>query len=86
MSVGATALHYAVLEGHLAVAQYLIEHCKAIKNSQTKTQTNLAHAAVKSDQLQMVKYILGKTRMGLHVLSTSDGSTVIHIATGEYAG
>ena len=70
--------------GHLATARYLLERCKAGTTGQTENKMNLIHAAVASGDLNMVKYILSKTKEHMHIQETATGATVLHIAAGEY--
>ena len=44
---------------------------------------NIVHAAVVSGDYKMAKYILKKTKEDMHIVETSTGATVLHIAAGE---
>ena len=79
----ATAIHYAVSGGHLPTARYLIEKCHAAFTGVAKNQMNIVHAAVVSGDYKMAKYILKKTKEDMHIVETSTGATVLHIAAGE---
>lgn len=80
--VGATALHYAMLGGHLEVAQHLIGRCKAETGFEVMNKMNIVHAAVSSGNVQVVQYALSKTPYKMHIAQTSTLSTVVHIAAG----
>lgn len=82
--VGATALHYAMLGGHLDVAAHLIGRCKADVGFEAMNKMNVVHAAVSSGDVRVVQYALSKTPCEMHVAQSSTASTVVHIAASMY--
>nr|XP_027096246.1 ankyrin repeat-containing protein At5g02620-like [Coffea arabica] len=75
-----TALHIAVIHGHVAVVQELLSHCPDCWEIYTNRRQNILHLAVKYEQREVLEFVL-KNSWASELINQRDntGNTPLHL-------
>ncbi|CDP16297.1 unnamed protein product [Coffea canephora] len=75
-----TALHIAVIHGHVAVVQELLSHCPDCWEKYTNRRQNILHLAVKYEQREVLEFVL-KNSWASELINQRDntGNTPLHL-------
>ena len=78
-SSGSTALHWATIEGHLDICQFLVREELVDVNAKNVYGFNALHFAARENRPEITKWLLEETSIGVNAQS-KDGWSALHYA------